>query len=201
MRVAIYLRVSTNDGSQDTLNQRLQIEHFVAQKGWNVCGVYEDHRSGKNSDRKGFQRMFADAAKHKFDVVVFWSLDRFSREGSLATQLHLKSLADMGIKFYSYSEPYLNTTDSFVGDILIALLAALAKQERVRLSERTIAGLERAKASGEPGPKGFFGPGKPKKPLDMDKVRRLRAENKSYQAIADLMGVSKTCIIERLRAE
>lgn len=43
-------------------------------------------------NRIEFARRMADAAKHKFDLVLFWSLDRFSREGVVKTLYYLQRL-------------------------------------------------------------------------------------------------------------
>ncbi|TGE13438.1 recombinase family protein [Hymenobacter elongatus] len=48
--------------------------------------------------------MFADAHKRKFDFVFFWSLDRFSREGALATLTYLNQLESCGVSYKSYTE-------------------------------------------------------------------------------------------------
>jgi DNA invertase Pin-like site-specific DNA recombinase len=53
---------------------------LLRQAGWKVTGEYIDERSGKNGDRVEFQHMMANAYQREFDVVLFWSLDRFSRE-------------------------------------------------------------------------------------------------------------------------
>jgi DNA invertase Pin-like site-specific DNA recombinase len=42
-----------------------------------------DRATGKHSNREQFQRLFEDAEKRRFDLVLFCSLDRFSREGVL----------------------------------------------------------------------------------------------------------------------
>ena len=52
--------------------------------------------------------------------------------------------------YRSFTEQYLDSTGIFK-EAVIGILAAVAKQERVRLSERTIAGLQRAKAQGRVG--------------------------------------------------
>ena len=70
-------------------------------------------------------------------------------------------------------------------DAVIGILAAIAKQERVRLSLRTIAGLEKARACGRVG-------GRPRIACDRDKVLRLHAAGKSLSKIADELGVSRT---------
>jgi DNA invertase Pin-like site-specific DNA recombinase len=48
-------------------------------------GEYIDQKSGKNGDREEFKRLMKNAYQREFDCVLFWSLDRFSREGVLET--------------------------------------------------------------------------------------------------------------------
>ena len=63
----------------------------------------------------------------------------------LETLQHPQKLTSYGVAFKSYTEEYLDGTGPF-RDAVISILAAIAKQERVRLSEGTLAGLERARA-------------------------------------------------------
>jgi DNA invertase Pin-like site-specific DNA recombinase len=81
MRVALYAGVSTKDKRQDTENQLIQLRQFTVTQGWAVAAEYVDRATGKHSDREQFQRLFQDASQRKFDLVLFWSLDRFTREG------------------------------------------------------------------------------------------------------------------------
>ena len=81
LRIVIYARVSTSDKGQDTENQLRELRQFVANKapeGWTLAEEYVDQASGKNANRPEFQRLFRDAAERKFDVVLFWSLDRLA---------------------------------------------------------------------------------------------------------------------------
>ena len=55
-----------------------------------------DKTSGKRSDREQFQKMFGAASRREFDVLVFWSLDRLSREGTVETLNHLLRLTGYG---------------------------------------------------------------------------------------------------------
>ena len=104
-------------------------------------------RSGrKGADkRKQFAALFEDAAKRKFDCVLFWALDRFSREGMAQTS-STPRLTSYGVTFHSYTEPHLATDNELVRNILLALLSSLAKVEAQKISERTKAGMARAKA-------------------------------------------------------
>src|SRR6185503_9203185 len=88
--VALYARVSTKDGRQDTENQLFALREYCAKRGWQIAGEYVDHETGGTSKRQHFQRMFADARNRKFNLVLFWSLDRLSREGVKATLDHLE---------------------------------------------------------------------------------------------------------------
>ena|SRR5258708_2460688 len=92
-RIAVYARVSTTDKGQDTENQLRELRQFVTNKaaeGWMLAGEYVDQASGKNANRPLFQQLFRDAAERKFDLVLFWSLDRFTREGVLEILQHLQ---------------------------------------------------------------------------------------------------------------
>jgi DNA invertase Pin-like site-specific DNA recombinase len=86
-------------------------------------------------------------AKHGFEYLLFWSLDRLTREGTFATLQNLRRLSDHGVKFKSYTDQYVDSLGVF-GEAIIGILAAVAQQERIRLSERTKAGLARVRAKG-----------------------------------------------------
>ena len=151
MRVAIYARVSTDDKGQDPENQLRQLRAWCASAGHQVVREYVDHASGgKGADKRPeFAAMLAGAHKRQFDLVLCWALDRLSREGMVPTVLHLQRLASYGVGFHSYTEPMLSTDNEMVRDIVLAVMASLAKIERQKISERTRAGMERAAAQGK----------------------------------------------------
>ena len=86
-----------------------------------------------------FQAMLEEARKGKFDILVCWSLDRFSQEGEWSVSRIMAALQDWNVRFYSYNEPLLDTTGPFAG-FLIPLFAWLARQESVRTGEGSTAG-------------------------------------------------------------
>jgi DNA invertase Pin-like site-specific DNA recombinase len=151
MRIAIYARVSTTDKGQDPENQLRQLREWCANAGHELVHEYIDRESGRKgtNGRKQFAALFEDAHRRKFDCVLFWALDRFTREGMVPTIMYLQRLASYGVGFHSYTEPHLATDSELVRDILLALLASLAKQEAKKISERTKAGLARARAQGK----------------------------------------------------
>src|ERR1017187_5688047 len=194
MKAAIYARVSTRDGRQDAENQLRQLREFAASQKWTVVHEYVDRASGKRGDREQFQKMFTAASRREFDCLLFWSLDRLSREGTVETLNHLQRLTGYGVNYRSFTEQYLDSTGMFK-EAVIGILAAVAKQERVRLSERTIAGLERAKAQGRVG-------GRPKAeeadPKLLAKIERLRTQGRSIRQIALEAGKSPNTVLRLL---
>jgi DNA invertase Pin-like site-specific DNA recombinase len=195
MKVALYGRVSKKDGTQDAANQMAQLRQFAATQRWTMVHEYTDRATGKHSDREQFQQMFQDASKRTFDVLLFWSLDRLSREGTVETLNHLQRLTHYGVHWRSYTEQYLDSTGIF-REAVIGILAAVAKQERVRISERTIAGLERARKQGR------FG-GRPRSEDDpklMAQVRKLRVDGMTIRDIAKHLGKSPTTITRLVAA-
>src|SRR5260370_42115076 len=120
--------------------------------------------------------MFKDASQRKFDVLLFWALDRLSREGVLETLQHLNRLTSYGVAYRSFTEQYFDSCGIF-REAVIAILATVAKQERLRISERTKAGLESARRKGIP-------LGRRRVRVDVDRLKQLRAEGKSYEEIA-----------------
>ena len=147
---AIYARVSTADKGQDPENQLRQLRDWCRRMGYPIVREYVEHENGGKGVgyRKQLGAMFAAAARREFDLLLVWSLDRFSREGMAATISHLQRLASHGVGFRSFTEEHLSTENELVRNILLATLASLAKLEREKISQRTKAGLERARANG-----------------------------------------------------
>lgn len=147
VRVAIYARVSTRD-KQEVLTQLSQLREFCKRQGWNVVAEYIDRESGAVSGRAEFQKMLLRASQRKFDVLLFWALDRLTREGTLATLQYLERLTSCQVGYKSFTEPYLDSCGTFK-DVVVSLLATMAKQERLRIGERVRAGLQRVRNQGK----------------------------------------------------
>src|SRR5213080_1380892 len=176
MNCAIYARVSTRDKGQDFTNQLIALREFAGKQGWYIWQEYVDQITGSTDDRAQFRQMVQDASQRKFDVLLFWSLDRLSREGVLETLQHLQRLTSYGVAWRSFTEQYLDSTGIF-REAVIGILAAIAKQERVRLGERTRAGLERVRREGKR-------LGRPVAKADAAMIRRMRDEGKSWSEIS-----------------
>ena len=193
-RVAIYGRVSTE--RQETENQLAQMRRFAESQRWEIHHEYVDHETGKHADRPQFRRLFEDASRGEFQVVLFWALDRFTREGPLETLQHLNLLSNYGIAFRSFTEPYLDTCGIFK-EAVIAILGTIAKQERLRISERVRAGLERARKSGTRTGRPI---GRPRAVFRRDQIPELRAQGLSWPKIAQRLGVGVGTVVRAYQA-
>jgi DNA invertase Pin-like site-specific DNA recombinase len=182
--------VSKDDGKQDTENQLHELREFCKRSGWQIEHEYVDKASGKTADRPHFKRLFDDAGKRKFDLVLFWALDRFSREGTLETLQHLQKLSAWGVEWRSYQESYLDSCGPFK-DVVISLMATLAKQERLRISERTKAGLQRARRAGKT-------LGRPRVEVDVKRLRALQEQGYSLRQIAAKTRLSLSTVVRAL---
>jgi len=97
-------------------------------------------------------------------------------------------LSNMGVSVISFSEPYLDTTNELAKNILLAVISTLAKAEREKISERTIAGLDRVRKQGK----------KLGRPAYPDKVRkeakRLLKGGAGIRGTARILNVSPTFV-------
>jgi DNA invertase Pin-like site-specific DNA recombinase len=185
--VALYARVSTKDKGQSTENQLPELRRFAQAHDYTVYKEYVEQESGGTGKRSEFQALFADAHQRRFDLVLFWSLDRFSREGALPTLQYLNQLQGWGVGYKSLTEQYLDSVGLFQ-EAIISLLATLAKQERIRLSERTKAGMARRRAEGV-----LIGP-PTKSAVVIEQIRELKKRGLSNYAISKTLRISASTV-------
>jgi DNA invertase Pin-like site-specific DNA recombinase len=194
MKFAIYCRVSTD--KQNNENQVPQLRRFVRKEGGTVSREHEyvdvATGSGKKA-RERFQAMMDAASRREFDCVLFWKLDRFSREGVRRTLYYLTQLDGWKVGWRSFQEQWFDSCGPFK-DAVISIMATLAEQERIAISERTKAGLARVRRAGTK-------LGRPRKTVNMRRVRELRAKGLSLREIAQRCKVSSAFIWQKLRKE
>lgn len=139
MRAVDYDRVSTDEQakqgysieSQKGLNLK-----FIESQNWELVDSFvDDGYSAKDLNRPAMQRLINAAKEQKFDVVVFYKLDRLVRSVSDLDKL-LKIFDENNIGIRSVTEPFDTTTA--MGRFLITLVAAIAQWERETISERVV---------------------------------------------------------------
>jgi DNA invertase Pin-like site-specific DNA recombinase len=105
----------------------------------------------------------------------------------------LQKLTAAGVGWKSFTEQYLDSTGLF-RDAVIAILAVIAKQERVRRSERASAAIARLRRQGH-----TEHLGRPRKVVDRAKVRRMHEQGASLRAIAASMDISAATAMRIVR--
>lgn len=146
-RAAVYLRVST-DG-QTVENQRQALAAVAERRGWLVVATYEDCgiSGAKGRDqRPGLDNLLTDAARGRFDVAMFWSIDRLGRSTAAVTGAMVE-LEHVGVAIYADREGMDATTPH--GRAMLQMAAVFAELERGMIRERVNAGLDRARAAGK----------------------------------------------------
>lgn len=116
------------------------------------------------------------------------SVDEIIGIRRLRQTIHYLQLLDAcGVRFHSYTEEYLSTDNELVRDLLLTILAHFARLEAEKISRRTRAGLERARANGTR-------IGRPSKvERYLERVAELREEH-SVPEIAGTLGISESTV-------
>lgn len=146
-KVALWLRVSTSE--QTVENQRLQLNRLANQRGYDVVREYDlSGVSAWQNKLEGYvTQVIADAPEYVFDILIVAALDRLTRAGAGHALLVIKRLEAANIGLLSMREPVIDTGGPY-GEMLIAFFAVFANIESQAISERTKAGMERAKERG-----------------------------------------------------
>ena len=143
-RAAVYVRVSTVDQHPET--QLHDLRQFAAQRGFHIMQEYTDHGfSGTKARRPALDELMEDARRHKFDVLMVWSIDRLARSTKHLLQT-LDELTGLGIQFLSQREAI--DTEGPLGRAIVVIVSAMAELERCVIIERVRAGMRRAKLEG-----------------------------------------------------
>jgi DNA invertase Pin-like site-specific DNA recombinase len=153
MRIG-YARVSTDDQTLDL--QRDALKRAKCRQ------IYEEQASGKNNGRPQLEGCLKSLREG--DTLVVWRLDRLGRNLADLVRL-IAELEHRKINFESLTEKI--ETGSPAGRLVFHVFAALAEFERNLIRERTVAGLQAARARGRKG-------GRPSK-LSPKEIKTIRA--------------------------
>lgn len=146
MRVACYLRVSTDEQKVDL--QKDAIDRYVKFKDWcTPAPVFfvDQGESGAKTSRPAFDRMMKRLRQNDFDALLVWKFDRIGRSTAHLISI-LDELKTLKVDFISVVENVDTTTA--MGKMMFTIIAALAEFERDTLIMRTKAGMDAAKERG-----------------------------------------------------
>jgi DNA invertase Pin-like site-specific DNA recombinase len=148
--VAIYSRVSTEEQAKEGLSVDAQIdkcESFCKARGWEVFKVYKDAGFSAGSlDRPALELLLQDAEQKKFDIILVYKIDRFSRKLKDLIMI-LEDLKEKDINFTSVTEQ-IDTT-SAMGEAFFQIIGVFAQLERGMVKERVKLAFDRKIDLGE----------------------------------------------------
>jgi len=142
MKVAVYLRVSTQDQTVD--NQRAPLIKYCERMGWDY-EMFEETESTRKT-RPVQWALYNRLLKKEFDGLLIYKFDRWARSTKELIE-HIERLLEKGVEIHSYSENF--DLNSSMGRAMLTVISAFAQLERDLIRERTLAGLARARAQGE----------------------------------------------------
>jgi DNA invertase Pin-like site-specific DNA recombinase len=153
--VALYARVSLDETDrenkrfQDPETQLSSLREYSNVMNYDIVEEYIDRMSGANPARPRFREMMRDAMLRRFQGILVWKLDRFSREGIISTMSYIKQLKERGIWLKSMTETWLDTSQEGMTDVILAIMSWASAEERKNISDRTKAGIARRRAIGQ----------------------------------------------------
>jgi DNA invertase Pin-like site-specific DNA recombinase len=189
MKIAIYCNIGNQRG-QDTADQCAQLRQLVLSKHREVY-LFVDQDAGKSGTRTEFQKLFESAARREFQVVLVWALDRFVGETVLEAFGNIQKLLRCGVQFVSHSEAHFCTT-SPAGELMLPIAMWIAQQERIRISERTKAGLATARRKGQR-------LGRPWKAIPHERVAADRQQGMSWRQLGEKYGAPQSTLRNGMR--
>jgi DNA invertase Pin-like site-specific DNA recombinase len=178
-RVALYSRVSTNNGQDPELQLR-ELREYCASRGLTIVQEYTDvGYSGSKESRPALNQLMIDARRRRFDSILVWKLDRFGR--SLRHLVNaLAELEALGLSFISLRDNLDLSTPS--GRLMFHVVGAMAQFERALIQERVKAGLRNAKAKGKR-------LGRPRVIVDETTILAMRDSGASWRTVSVKLGI------------
>ena len=142
----IYARYSSDKQTEQSIEGQVRVCNEYARKhDIVIVDQYVDRAmTGTNDRREEFQRMIKDSAKAKWDYVLVYKLDRFSRD-KYESAIHRRTLRNNGVKLLSAME---NIPDSPEGIILESLLEGMNQYFSAELSQKVKRGMRESREKG-----------------------------------------------------
>lgn len=191
MRVACYMRVSTNDqtvGSQET-----KILEYCKLRGWTTPSLFVDHGiSGSKTSRPAFDDMMEKIKNKEFDVLLVYKFDRLSRSMSQLISV-TDLLRTLHVEFISIMENVDTLTPT--GKLFFGIIASFAEFERSMIIQRINSGLDNAKKKGHKLGRKF----EKLNPLDIHTIITMHNEGETTDKIAESFSISRSYVYKILK--
>ena len=198
--VRAYLRASTIE--QDANRAKSLLDNFTAERGLVICNYYAEHESGAKLDRPELFRLLADSRAH--DVLLVEDVDRLSRLDGinwdrLKTLIRERDVRVVAVNVpttWQHLSPTVNDFDArmfgAINDMLLDMLAAVARRDYEQRRQRQAQGITRAKADDK-----YRG-----RQVDKsrhDAIRQMLASGLSWSTIERTIGCSRATISRAIK--
>lgn len=155
MFIRAYLRASTKN--QDALRAKSQLETFAAERDLKIAAFYTENESGASLQRPALFELIADASLG--DILLIENVDRLSRLNETDWATLKQALNEKQIKVVALDLPtswMMTKTDEFtdsmfsaLNNMMLDMLAAIARKDYITRRERAAQGVQKAKAAGK----------------------------------------------------
>jgi len=193
--IRAYLRASTNE--QDAQRARGSLDRFAHEHSVVVCNYYAENESGAHLKRPELFRLLTDSRPN--DVLLVEDIDRLSRLAStewerlkgIIRKREIRIVAVNVPTTWQHLSPIQNEFDArmfgAINDMLLDMLAAIARRDYEQRRERQKQGIEKAQAAGK-----YRG-----RKIDQERysaINRLLASGSSWNVVQKTIGCSRSTI-------
>ena len=197
--VRAYLRASTSE--QDASRALAAIDSFAEERGLNICNYYIENESGSRLDRPELFRLLKDC-RHN-DILLIEDVDRLSRLtgedwNSLKKLIRQKDIRVMAINvpttwIASGSHDFDSRMFAAINDMLLDMLAAVARRDYEQRRERQRQGISKAKKEGRY-------KGRQANKERYDAINRLLDSGSSWSQVQKIMACSRGTISSAVKS-
>lgn len=178
--IRAYLRASTME--QDAQRARAALDRFAQERGVTICNYYAENESGAKLKRPELFRLLSDS--RPLDILLVEDVDRLSRLDSKEWDSLKDAIRQRSVRIVAVNVPttwmHLNTVSNqfdarmfaAINEMLIDMLAAIARRDYEQRRERQKQGIAKALAAG--------------------KYRGRRIDKKRYEAINNLLSAGSS---------
>ena len=142
--VIAYIRVSTN--KQDMETQKIQINKYARKENLSINEFIKVQESAARSPKQRKINELRDKLK-KDDILIVYELSRLGRS-MFETINFVLEMSERGIQFIFLKQPELSSFKNAHSKLLLTFYAYIAEVEKDFISQRTKAGLEKAREKG-----------------------------------------------------
>jgi len=140
-KVAIYVRVSTEDQAKEGFSLSAQLERlrsYCEARGWKIYREYvDDGYSGRHTTRPAYQRMLEEM--DNWDVLLVLKMDRIHRNSRNFMEM-MELLNKKNKEFVSMTESL--DTSTAMGRFVMDIIQRIAQLESEQIGERVYTGME-----------------------------------------------------------